>query len=116
MNEKRLNVCNFCRQIYCGTSFGYKLYYNKTSLNASKGMRKGIRRKNNDWAIPNPTDISQVTFARNCFSISTRLLHDMPEIVDLCVIKCVESVKILCVRRLDFLLSIYDAVELILHS
>ena len=57
-----------------------------------------------------------MTFARNCFPKSARLVLDTPEIVDLCVIKCVESAKIWCVRKLDFLLSIDDAVELILHS
>ena len=59
---------------------------------------------------------SQVTFARNCFSISVRLVLDMPENVDLCVIKGVESAKIWSVRKSDFLLLMDDAVELILHS
>ena len=60
-------------------------------------------------------NLSQVTFARNCFSISARLVLDTPEIVDLCVIKCVESAKIWCIGKLDFLLSMDDAVKLILH-
>ena len=58
----------------------------------------------------------QVTFARNCFPVSARIVLDTPEIVNLCVIKCVESAKIWCVRKLDFLLSMDYAVELILHS
>ena len=37
---------------------------------------------------------TQVTFARNCFPISARIVLDTPEIVDLCLIKCVESAKI----------------------
>ena len=60
--------------------------------------------------------LSQVTFARNCFSISARLVLDTPEIIDLCVIKCVQSAKIWCVRKLNFFLSMNDAVELIFHS
>ena len=58
----------------------------------------------------------QVTFARNCFTISARLVLDTPEIVDLYVIKCVESAKIWCDRKLDVPLSMDDAVELIFHS
>ena len=56
-----------------------------------------------------------MTFARNCFPISARLVVDTLEIVDLCVIKCVESAKIWCVRKLDAPLSMDDAVELIFH-
>ena len=59
---------------------------------------------------------TQVTFARNCFPISARLVLDTFEIVDLCVIKCVESAKILCVRKLAVPLSMDHAVELIFHS
>ena len=58
-----------------------------------------------------------MTFARNCFHISARLVLNTLEIVDLCVIKCVESAKIWCVRKLDVPLSMDDAVELIfIHS
>ena len=39
-----------------------------------------------------------MTFARNCFPISARLVLDMLEIVNLCMIKSVESTKIRCVR------------------
>ena len=35
---------------------------------------------------------------------------------NLCVMKCVESVKILCVRKLDVPLSMDDAVEVIFDS
>ena len=52
---------------------------------------------------------TQVIFARICYSISARLVLDTPEIVDLCVIKCVESAKIWCVRKLDYLLSVDDS-------
>ena len=44
---------------------------------------------------------TQVTFARNCFPISARLVLDTLKIVDLRVIKRVESAKIWCVRKLD---------------
>ena len=57
-----------------------------------------------------------VPITRNCSTIFARLVPDTPEIVNLFEIKCIESAKILSVRQLDFLLSMDDATELILHS
>ena len=62
------------------------------------------------------TKQAQVTFARNCFPKSVRLVLDTPEIMDLCVIKCVESAKIWCVRKLNVPLSMDNACEVIFHS
>ena len=59
---------------------------------------------------------TQVTFARKCFPTSARLVLDTFEILDLYVIKWVESLKIWCVRKLDVPLSMDDAVEVIFHS
>ena len=59
-----------------------------------------------------PSDIC----SKLSIAISARLVLDTLEIVDLCVNKCVESVKILCVRKLDVPLSMDEAVEVIFDS
>ena len=56
--------------------------------------------------------LAQVTFARNCSSISAQLVLDTPEKVDLCVIMFVKSAKIWCVCYFHhFLANLEESIE-----